>query len=153
MIDKHSVPLELDFFLNQETSPIVDTEPASLEALASFVLGQEGARGRWELVASLVSDDRLRQLHRDYMGIDAPTDVMTFPLDDPEGKTVGGDIVVSADHAVSRGVEWGNRPEEEIRFLLVHGLLHLTGWSDETDDDRKAMLRRQQELIDLFNQG
>jgi rRNA maturation RNase YbeY len=49
-------------------------------------------------------------------------------------------------------VAWGHSPEEEIAFLVVHGLLHLVGWRDDTEEQRERMLRRQHDLIDRWRQ-
>ena len=57
--------------------------------LAAFVLSSEGT-GSWEITVALVDDARLQSLHRDFMGIDTPTDIMTFPADEPAGETQGG---------------------------------------------------------------
>ena len=97
---------------------------------------------------ALVDDRRLRGLHRDFMGIDEATDVMTFPSGEPG--VAGGDIAVSVDRAAAQGPGFGHSAAEEAAFLVVHGLLHLLGWDDAADDDRAAMLARQQEIIGGF---
>ena len=84
------------------------------------------------------------------MGIDTPTDIMTFPADESSGETQGGELVISVDHALTQAVAWGFTPEEEIAFLVVHGLLHLCGWRDDTDEQRARMLERQHVLIDRW---
>ena len=93
---------------------------------------------------------RLQALHRDFMGIDTPTDIMTFPTDDEGEGCRGGDLVISVDHARTQAGAWGMSPADEIRFLVVHGLLHLLGWRDDTDEERERMLERQQALLDSW---
>lgn len=145
-------PLAVDVSLVAE-EPLPDAvDRDTLERLARFVLQREGAAGPWEITVALVGDAQLQALHRDYMGIDAPTDIMTFPLDGGGESPIGGDLVISLDHARSRSAEFGLSPAEEIRFLVAHGLLHLLGWRDETEDDRRRMLGRQQELIEAWAQ-
>ncbi|HLL51718.1 MAG TPA: rRNA maturation RNase YbeY, partial [Thermomicrobiales bacterium] len=124
-----------------------------LEALATFVLANEEAAGFWEVTVALVADDRLQQIHRDFMGIDTPTDIMTFPNGEPGVEPHGGELVISVDHARTQASAWGLSAEEEIRFLVTHGLLHLLGWRDETDEQRQAMLKRQQHLFDEWQRG
>ena len=109
--------------------------------------------GSWGVAGVLTDDERRRALQRDYLGVDAPTDVMTFPL----GEVVpglsaagGGDVVVSVERAQEQAAEFGNTPAQEVRFLVVHGLLHLCGWDDATDDDRARMLARQAALLAAF---
>jgi probable rRNA maturation factor len=123
-----------------------------LESLATFVLAAEGSTGDWEITVALVDDARLQTLHRDFMGIDTPTDIMTFPSDESAGEARGGELAISVDHAVTQGVAWGHTPAEEIAFLVVHGLLHLVGWKDDTEEQRQRMLGRQRDLIDRWRQ-
>ena len=100
----------------------------------------------------LVDDDELRALHRDFMDIDEPTDVMTFPAGEDEEREAGGDIVISVDRAADQGPEHGHTTAHEIRFLIVHGVLHLCGWDDHTDADRAAMLERQRVILEASRQ-
>jgi probable rRNA maturation factor len=123
-----------------------------LESLAAFVLAAEEATEDWEITVALVDDARLQSLHRDFMGIDTPTDIMTFPTDESAGEPQGGELAISVDHAMTQAVAWGHSPEEEIAFLVVHGLLHLVGWRDDTEEQRQRMLVRQHDLIDRWRQ-
>ena len=118
-----------------------------LEALSAFVLSAEGATGAWEITVAFVDDARLQSLHRDFMGLDMPTDIMTFPSDESAGDAPGGELVISVDHAITQPAAWGLSASEEIEFLVVHGLLHLRGWRDDTDEQRERMLGRQHDLI------
>lgn len=138
--------LRLEFSLEPMTTDPVSVESDRIQLLARYVLEQHDASGEWAVVVALVSDDHLQQLHLEFMGIDEPTDVMTFPM---SGQ--GGDIAISVDHALARGAEWGNTPAEEIEFLLIHGLLHLLGWRDDDEVQRTAMLKRQKELLRAFD--
>jgi rRNA maturation RNase YbeY len=72
---------------------------------------------------------------------------MTFPADVSAGENQGGELAISVDHAMTQAVEWGLSPGEEIAFLTVHGLLHLLGWHDDTNEQRQSMLERQHELV------
>jgi rRNA maturation RNase YbeY len=141
--------LELDFSLVAEVDVDPDVVPGDLQSLTEYVLQAEGATGPWDVTVALVDDARLQSLHREFMGIDEPTDIMTFPSDDPSGPA-GGELVVSVDHALTRATEWDVSPADEIRFLVTHGLLHVLGWRDETDAQRQQMLHRQQELFDRW---
>ena len=144
--------LDLSFSLVEESEAPPGIPGDDLETLAAFVLSSEGARGFWEITVALVDDARLQSLHRDFMGIDTPTDIMTFPTDESAGETQGGELVISVDHAMTQAVGWGLSPGEEIAFLVVHGLLHLCGWRDDTGEQRARMLERQQVLTDQWRQ-
>ena len=143
-------PLAVEFSVNSGDSPFARDELASLEDLSKFVLMKEGARGEWVIAVALIDDAALQDLHHTYLDDDSPTDVMTFPLDEVVDTPKGGDIAVSIDHARSRAAEWGFTPIEEIRFLVVHGLLHLLGWRDESEDQRARMLEHQATLLEQF---
>jgi rRNA maturation RNase YbeY len=139
--------LNLSFSVVTEAEPPAGVAGDELETLATFVLSSEGATGYWEITVALVGDSRLRSLHRDFMGIDTPTDIMTFPADESDGENPGGELAISVDHAMTQAGEWGLSPGEEIAFLTVHGLLHLLGWRDDTNEQRESMLERQHDLI------
>jgi probable rRNA maturation factor len=144
--------LDLSFTLVPEAEVPPGVTSDELESLAAFVLAAEGAIGTWEITIALVDDARLQSLHRDFMGIDTPTDIMTFPVDNSAGEAQGGELAISVDHATTQGVAWDHSPEEEIAFLVAHGLLHLTGWRDDSDEQRQRMLARQHNLIDQWRQ-
>jgi probable rRNA maturation factor len=152
MTGSASERLDLSFSLVAEAEVPPGVTSDQLESLAAFVLAAEGATGTWEITIALVDDARLQSLHRDFMGIDTPTDIMTFPVDKSAGEVQGGELAISVDHATTQGAAWGHSPEEEIAFLVVHGLLHLTGWRDDSDEQRQRMLERQHDLIDWWPQ-
>lgn len=125
---------------------------ASLDSLAKASLAAEGARGAWELSVLFTDDAGIRDLHRQFMDLDSPTDIMTFPYEPAEfvgtgGYVDGGDIVISVDTAAANATEAGWRVRDELEFLLLHGVLHLLGWDDHTEQERVRMLARQSELL------
>ena len=136
--------------VNEGTALPAKASLQHIEEVGRFVLEQAGGTGSWSVSVVLTSNDHLRRLHRDFLGMDTETDVMTFPTDSPEGADHGGDIVVSVDQAVAQAPEFGLSPPEELTFLVVHGLLHLCGRDDATDEQRTAMLEEQRQLIDAF---
>lgn len=123
-------------------SPVDDD---ALAKLVRYALLRSAAAGAWSIAVVLTSDQHLRELHRDFMGIDEETDVMTFPHD--EDAEQGGDIVISIDRASEQARDAGHDLSDEIRFLTVHGVLHLCGWEDDTPDKRDRMHARQSEII------
>jgi len=98
----------------------------------------------------LVDDREMQRMHADFMDIDEPTDVMTFPSEQEDGGPAG-DIVISVERAAEQGAENGLSTEDEVIFLAIHGVLHLTGWDDHSDADRAAMLDRQRSIIAGFS--
>jgi len=80
---------------------------------------------------AFVSDSKIRQLNRQFRGVDKTTDVLSFPIDD-EGNL--GDIAISVETAVRQAKENGLTLNGEIAQLILHGLLHLCGYDHESDN-------------------
>ncbi|MBX3125903.1 MAG: rRNA maturation RNase YbeY [Polyangiaceae bacterium] len=105
-----------------------------------------------ELSVLLTDDQRIRELNRSHRGKDKPTDVLAFPLDQTEAATGGGprllgDVVISLDTA-ARQARGRRRPlQDEVRFLLAHGLLHLLGYDHDTPRKKKRMSARTVALV------
>lgn len=129
---------------------VVPGDPNALEPLIRFALAEEGVSGQWDVRVALGGDATLRRLHRQFMGIDSETDVMTFPAGE-SSLVGGGDIAISIDRAADQAPDWGHTAWDEIRFLAIHGVLHLCGWEDEGPADRERMLTRQREIIERFD--
>ena len=106
-----------------------------------------------EVDISLVTDERIRRLNRDYRDKDRATDVLSFPLDegedatDPDGQEHLGDIVVSLDRAAEQAEAGGWTLEEEVARLIVHGLLHLLGHDHETSEAEAQRMRQAETRI------
>lgn len=122
--------------------------------MLAFALRLVGAAGAWTVTVALLSDPELRALHLDFLGIDDETDVMTFPAGASALDGGGGDIAISVDRAALQAPDWRHSTLEEVRFLAVHGLLHLCGWVDHEPVARERMLGRQREIIAAYgNRG
>jgi len=80
---------------------------------------------------AFVSDKHIRELNRQFRGIDKATDVLSFPADEPNNL---GDVAVSVETAATQAKENGLSFDEEIAQLILHGLLHLSGYDHETDN-------------------
>lgn len=98
-----------------------------------------------EVSVLLTGNEGIRELNRRYRGVDNPTDVLSFPQDDP---VMLGDIVVSVEKVISQAIEYSVSTDEELKRLLVHGLLHLLGY-DHVNGGRQAakMKRKENELL------
>jgi probable rRNA maturation factor len=112
----------------------------------------------WELSVLLAGDDTVRELNRGWRGIDAPTDVLSFSQTEgvpvPRGapRTAAGDIVISLPAAERQAAAAGVPVEQELRRLLVHGILHLKGMdhgagSVEMIPLQEALLERLEERL------
>ncbi|MCL6547836.1 MAG: rRNA maturation RNase YbeY [Alicyclobacillus sp.] len=113
--------------------------------------------GEWgEVSVSLVGDEEIHQLNREYRGVDRPTDVLSFPLlegeEDPEPMVPGqprllGDIVVSVPTAVRQADAYGHSLQRELGFLLVHGFLHLLGFDHADEASEREMFALQEQVL------
>jgi len=126
-------------------------------ALVQHALDEEAATGVWSVTVVLTTDARIQALHRDFMGRDSPTDIMTFPYqhDDLQmdgAVAEGGDIVISVEQAAINAEDEGWEMRDEIEFLVCHGVLHLVGWDDGNPEMRDSMLRRQRDILAAFHQ-
>jgi probable rRNA maturation factor len=135
--------------LTVEGADEAGVDPAALRALVLALLGAEGVDGPWALGIAFVAESRMQALNAEHRGLDEVTDVLAFPLDGRDDLPDAlerqlGDVVVCHAQAVRQAAEAGVPPREEVRTLVVHGLLHLLGGDHELDDGE--MLARQDEL-------
>lgn len=109
-----------------------------------------------ELTIVLTDDTRLRELNRDYLGIDAPTDVLSFPASetDPEtGAHYLGDILVSVARARAQAEAAGHPLESELQLLVVHGVLHLLGYDHAQAEEKARMWKTQADILEGLGLG
>jgi len=111
-----------------------------------------------ELSVVVVGDDEIQALNRDYLGRDKTTNVISFAMQEGEGTGVQpgllGDVVICADTAARDAVEAGIPFENELYFLLLHGILHLLGYDHErgSDEEAQQMEARERELFAIVEQ-
>jgi len=98
-----------------------------------------------EVELTLCDDTAIRELNRDYRGIDRPTDVLSFPLAGELPHQPLGTLVISVDRVRAKAAELGHGEMEELSLLFIHGLLHLLGYDHERDDGE--MRQKETELI------
>lgn len=128
-----------------------------IRKVAERVLSDLGAEGS-ELSVSIVGDRSIRRINREYLQKDRPTNVISFSLQEGEFGGVNpdalGDVVISADTAAREAIEAGISFEERLFFLLMHGILHLTGYDHERSGDAEAkrMEAKEQELFAMMKQ-
>jgi probable rRNA maturation factor len=118
---------------------------SDLHTLASFVLAQEKVKGDSEIAVRIVDDKTIQDLSRHYVGEDHVTDVITFPYGAPPHFAV--DIAICGSQAARQAKDVGHSVRDEIRLLLIHGLLHCFGYDDHDPSKRKVMFQRQAQLL------
>ena len=92
-----------------------------------------------EILVVLVSDRKISAIHQQFMGIADPTDVITFQH---------GEIVISVETAARQAAEYGTDLLHELRLYIAHGLLHLAGYDDHSEDGFREMAKLQNELVE-----
>jgi probable rRNA maturation factor len=125
----------------------------AIEATLSFEQYNNDA----EVSVTLTDSENIQELNVRFRGIDAPTDVLSFPLFDFEGETdeppvdeirnMLGDIVLNLERTQSQAEEFGHSFEREAAFLTVHSMLHLLGYDHETGEEDEADMRARQRAI------
>jgi len=107
-----------------------------------------GVRGAVDVLLS--DDSTLRDLNKNFRGKDKPTDVLSFPAPSAFANKHAGDLAISLDTAARQASTFGHTLRDEVKILLLHGLLHLSGEDHETDNGemaaREAILRRELNL-------
>jgi len=109
-----------------------------------------------DLSIVLADDKRLHELNRDYLEVDAPTDVLSFPASetDPEtGARYIGDIIISVPYAARSAEKAGHPVESELQLLVVHGVLHLLGHDHAEPKEKARMWKAQAEILELLGLG
>lgn len=125
--------------------------PEVLEKAGAAVIAHQGADPNTELSIVIDSDEKLQSLNRDFLGIDAPTDVLSFPSDefDPDEQAVYiGDIIISFPRAEAQAKNAGHPVINEIQLLVVHGVLHLLGHDHAEPAEKTRMWTAQAEVLD-----
>jgi probable rRNA maturation factor len=108
-------------------------EGAAVTELNRFVLKAQSLAGvRGEVGVLIAGSDRIQELNRRFRRKHKPTDVLSFP------RTEGGDIAISADIAGENARLYGHSLAQELKVLILHGLLHLAGYDHERDNGRMA---------------
>jgi len=106
-----------------------------------------------DLTLVLTDDAQIHELDRQFLGIDAPTDVLSFPGGDtdPDTQTLYlGDVIISYPRALAQATAGGHPVEAELQLLTVHGALHLLGYDHGTPQEQAAMWKVQAEILALL---
>jgi probable rRNA maturation factor len=123
------------------------------EAFALSVLERLGV-DFWEVSILVAGDEALKRLNAEFRSIDEPTDVLSFAsgetVPDPEGgheRYLAGDIAISLDALARNAAEFSVGEDEELRRLILHGILHLSGMDHATNDSTEPMLQFQENML------
>lgn len=146
------------YYVENETEEKVDLK--QVRAILKKIVAYYGEKRDFSV--TFVTDNEIQELNREYREIDAPTDILTFRLDDAPSFPISfeeedvdflnneemGDIFISLDTMRRNAEEFGVGEEEELSRLLLHGILHLRGLDHKTNDfEKEEMLKEQEEVL------
>ena len=136
--DKIEIPAEWEEKINQ---------------VAAICLREEQLPEDVDVDLLFVDNEAIREMNLEYRDKDSATDVLSFPMYEPdeeiddEEEVLLGDIVISLERAQEQCEEYGHSLEREVMYLLVHGLLHLAGYDHMEEEDKKVMRAQEEKLL------
>lgn len=146
--------------ITDETGRVPEDRLAEIEKLLQFAAVEEGVADGAEVSVTIVNNEEIQKINKEYRGKDYPTDVISFALEeDGEGEVeiigadmppVLGDIIISVDKAREQAEEYGHSLMRELGFLTVHGFLHLLGYDHMTEEEEKEMFTKQKEILNRY---
>ena len=136
--------LKIKVFKNNYRIPIKRREVVKT---AETVVGEESPELDGEISIIFLPDDSIREMNRSFLNHDYPTDVIAFNLEDIPGKTVEGEVYIGFERAREQAREFGASYREELHRLMIHGVLHLLGWEDDTPEKKQKMAARENDFL------
>ena len=142
---------------NRTNFELTDEIKETLEKVCLKSLQYEEFNEDCEISLSIVTNDEIHDINKQFRNIDSPTDVLSFPqltFEEGEeadvnenGEIVLGDIIISIDRAKEQAEEYGHSLKRELAFLSVHSMLHLMGYDHMVPEEEEDMFRRQKEIL------
>jgi probable rRNA maturation factor len=135
-----------------------------LQRMAKLVLTSQNADPKIELGLVITNQERIKQLNRNYLGKDEPTDVLAFSMlptplitgksepyssfaQPPDGVLHLGEVIISYPQAVIQSEEQGHSTNREIAILIIHGILHLMGYDHDEPELERQMTAKTEEIL------
>jgi probable rRNA maturation factor len=132
----------VDVTNHQDKLPV---DSRRIEGAVRMILEDERIR-EGSLSVAVVDDSTIQSLNRRHLNHDYPTDVLSFAMD-RWAAGLDGEVIVSAETAMSTAPQYGWLAEEELLLYVVHGVLHLTGYDDQKDEARSVMRNKEKEYL------
>ena len=163
----YDIGIDIGIDIDLDASVPAEIDSAAIQAAIAATLQQEGI-GTAALTVAITSDEAVQALNRDFRGIDAPTDVLSFAArhedeDTPdlvlppeiaaELESYLGDLVIAFPYSARQALHFGNSITAELQLLSVHGTLHLPGYDHEEQADEEAMWAIQEQILAQFGHG
>lgn len=154
----------MDITFTDETNTLTEDKLREIDDLLQFAADHLKLPENTEMSVTFMDNDAIQVINRDYRGKDAPTDVISFALEEEgEGEIPVifedgenplprelGDLMISVDKAKEQAVDYGHSFDRELGFLALHGFLHINGYDHMTPEDEKEMFSLQKEILDAY---
>ncbi len=125
---------------------VVAIDRGKMREITRAVLEGEGVAD-YEISLAFVDNPTIHRLNRRYLHHDEPTDVLSFPLSEPAAKKRAGELVVGVEVAREQAERRGHDVHAELALYVIHGLLHLCGFDDTTDEAARRMRERERHYL------
>ncbi|MGM0124972.1 endoribonuclease YbeY [Enterococcus sp. AZ194] len=154
----------MDITFIDETTKVSEEKIKEIENLLQFAADYLSLPKDTEMSVTFMNNAAIQVINRDYRGKDAPTDVISFALEEEGEDEVPvifeddeldiprnlGDIMISIERAAEQAEEFGHTYDRELGFLAVHGFLHINGYDHMTAEDEEEMFGLQKEILDAY---
>src|SRR5260370_12005113 len=125
---------------------IVTVDHARIRQAARTVLEGESVADA-EISLAFVDNATIHQLNQRYLQHDEPTDVLSFPLSEPNAKRLAGELVIGAEVARAQAESRGHDIQAELALYVIHGLLHLCGYDDKSETEARKMREQERRYL------
>ena len=146
-----SATAHIDVANDSGIDPYPGWQPEHTSDFAAFLMQKLSMPQGCELSVAFIAPEPMAALHLQWLDLEGPTDVMSFPMDElREGATDPGhlgDVVICPQVAAEQAVTAGHDTRAEVELLLAHGVLHLLGHDHAEDEERAAMFGKQDALL------
>ena len=132
---------------NYETDFELSDEAAISEWISKVILSENKSEGEINFI--FCDDDYLLNINNQYLNHDTLTDIISF--DYSVGNQISGDIFISVERVKENAIEFETNFEEEMKRVMIHGILHYCGYKDKTDDDELVMRQKEEQKIVMFH--
>jgi len=132
---------------NYETEFEISNEGVYADWLSNVIASENKSEG--EINYIFCDDEYLLEINQQYLDHDTLTDIISF--DYSVGNELHGDVFISVERVAENAADFDVSFEEELRRVLVHGVLHYCGYKDKSDDDEKLMRQKEEEKMKLFH--
>lgn len=153
----------MDITFIDETGEVSQEKITEIDDLLQFAADYLKLPKDTEMSVTFMDNAAIQVINRDYRDKDAPTDVISFAMEEDGEDEVPiifdeemamprnlGDIMISTERAAEQAEEYGHSFDRELGFLAVHGFLHINGYDHMTPEDEKEMFGLQKEILDAY---